>query len=109
VPIFRTLRNLARNLLLRGRVRREIDEELRGALAALEAEQREAGLSDEEARRAAAVAFGQIDAIREHVGDARAGAALETLVRDLDLGGAHPHMFFHESARRAQKARLADA
>ena len=36
-------------------------------------------------------------------------AYLDTLVRELDLGGAHPHMFFQESARRAQKARLADA
>jgi len=82
VPIFRTLRNLARNLLLRGRVRREIDEELRGALAALEAEHRAAGLSDADARRAAAVAFGPIDAIKDRVGDARTGASLETLARD---------------------------
>ncbi|HXT31496.1 MAG TPA: ABC transporter permease [Vicinamibacterales bacterium] len=82
MPIFRTLRNLARNLFLRGRVRREIDEELRGALAALEAEHRAAGLSHAEARRAAAIAFGSIDAIKDRVGDARTGASLETLARD---------------------------
>jgi MarR family transcriptional regulator, lower aerobic nicotinate degradation pathway regulator len=40
---------------------------------------------------------------------ARLASVLDTLVRDLDLGGAHPHMFFHDSARRPQKARLADA
>jgi len=40
---------------------------------------------------------------------ARLAAVLGTLVHELDLGGEHPHMFFHESARRGQKARHADA
>jgi DNA-binding MarR family transcriptional regulator len=40
---------------------------------------------------------------------ARLASVLETLVRELDLGGEHPEMFFQDSARRAQKARLADA
>jgi MarR family transcriptional regulator, lower aerobic nicotinate degradation pathway regulator len=40
---------------------------------------------------------------------ARLASVLDALVRELDLGSAHPQMFFHDSARRAQKARLADA
>jgi len=39
----------------------------------------------------------------------RLASVLEALVRELDLGGEHPEMFFHDSARRARKARLADA
>ena len=40
---------------------------------------------------------------------ARLASVLDALVRELDLGGANPEMFFEESARRARKARLADA
>jgi DNA-binding MarR family transcriptional regulator len=40
---------------------------------------------------------------------ARLASILDTLVRELDLGSAHPEMFFHDSERRAQKARRADA
>lgn len=40
---------------------------------------------------------------------ARLASVLDGLVRELDLGGANPDMFFEESARRARKARLADA
>jgi MarR family transcriptional regulator, lower aerobic nicotinate degradation pathway regulator len=40
---------------------------------------------------------------------ARLASVLDALVRELDLSNAHPEMFFHDSARRAQKARLADA
>jgi len=40
---------------------------------------------------------------------ARLASVLDALVRELDLGGKHPEMFFQESARRARRARLADA
>jgi hypothetical protein len=45
------LRSLWRNLRHRGRITREIDDELRGTFDAIEQEHRQAGLSAEEARR----------------------------------------------------------
>jgi DNA-binding MarR family transcriptional regulator len=39
----------------------------------------------------------------------RLASVLDALVRELDVGDEHPEMFFHDSARRARKARLAGA
>ena len=77
------LRSLWRNLMHRGVVHEEIDEELRGAFDAIEAEHRRAGLSPAEARRATTLRFGRVDSLKEQVRDVRAGAFLETWVQDI--------------------------
>ena len=71
------------NLVHRRTVEREIDEELRGTLDAIEDEHRRAGLSPDEARRAAMIQFGRIESLKEHVQDVKAGAWLETWFQDV--------------------------
>jgi DNA-binding MarR family transcriptional regulator len=51
---------------------------------------------------------GAVDALPRVTRD-RLAAVLDALVRELALGDEHPEMFFHNSARRARKARLANA
>src|SRR6266540_6530009 len=77
------LRSFWRNILHRGRVDREIDEELRGTLDAIEAEHRRAGLSPDDARRAAMIQFGRVESLKELVHDVKAGAWLETWFQDV--------------------------
>jgi predicted permease len=76
------LRSLWRNLVHRGVVNDEIDEELRGAFDAIEAEYRRAGLGPDEARRAATIQLGRVDSLKEQVRDVKAGAFLETWIQD---------------------------
>jgi len=78
-------RALARNLLRRSCVERDLDDELRAFVDAAAEERREAGLDPAAARRAALVEFGSLDAVKEAVRDARAGAWLEGTLRDASL------------------------
>jgi len=80
------LRSLCRNLVLRDRVERDLDDELAAVFVALEEEHRRAGLTADEARRAAAIELGRPAAIKTQVRDARAGAAIETLWHDVRFG-----------------------
>jgi predicted permease len=66
----------------RDAVEREIDDELRFALDEVSARHRAAGLSDAEARRAAALELGGIEQVKEQVRDMRIGVGLETALRD---------------------------
>jgi putative ABC transport system permease protein len=79
------LRALLRNLLRRDQVERELDEELREFLASAAEERRRAGLDPEAARRAAAAELGSLEAVKESVREARAGASLEGAWRDVAL------------------------
>jgi predicted permease len=65
------LRERVRGLFMKAREDAEMDEELRDHLARQVAENERLGMSAEEARRRAAVAFGGVDRIREEVRDAR--------------------------------------
>lgn len=80
------LRSLWRNLVRRDRVERDLDDELRACLDLDVAERVASGMRPEEARRAAAIALGRIDAVKDGVRDVRAGAALEGLARDARYG-----------------------
>src|SRR5437773_1911556 len=81
--MFSRLRSLWRNLVHRRIVAREVDEEVRGTLDAIEDEHRRAGLGPDEARRAAMVQFGRVESLKEHVHDVKAGAWLETWFQDV--------------------------
>ena len=67
-----------RNLVHRRSVERDLDEELRGTFDLLVDEYVASGMNATEARRAAMLQLGRIDAIKTQVRDARSGAGLET-------------------------------
>lgn len=76
------LSSLWRNLVHRGRVERDLDDELQAMLALLVEENVRAGLSREQATRQARVALGTVEPVKERVRDVRAGAQVETLLND---------------------------
>ena len=78
---------ILRTLFRRGKIERELDEELRTHLA-METERltRKCGLEPEEARRRALVAFGGVQQHRETLRDGRGGAWARGLSLDFTLG-----------------------
>jgi len=76
------LRSLARL----GAVKREIDEELRLHLELRTLENLAAGMSPEEAARAARRRFGNVQSIREECRDVRGASFVETMLRDIRFG-----------------------
>jgi predicted permease len=77
------LRSLWRNLLHRDRVERDLDDEIRGTLEALEEEHRQAGLARDEARRAAVLQLGRVESLKEQVHDVKAGALVMGVAQDV--------------------------
>ncbi len=69
--------------LIAGRSHGEVDEELRFHLEQQTEANLQAGMSDEEARRQAAIAFGGVERTREQCREARPGYWLETLAQDI--------------------------
>jgi predicted permease len=67
-------------------VKREIDEELRHHLEQRTAENIAAGMSSEEAARAARRRFGNVQSVREECRDIRGASFGETLVQDIRFG-----------------------
>ena len=80
------LRAFWRNLVYRGRVERDLDDELAATFDALVEEHVRRGAPGHEARRAAARQLGQIAAIKDHVRDVRAGAVWDTMRQDVRYG-----------------------
>ena len=72
-----------RTLLTAAGREREVDEELRFHLEMAIAQNRERGMTPEEARRAALRDFGGVEQIREACRDERGMPLLETLAKDL--------------------------
>jgi len=72
-------------VLRRERLERDLDDELKSALAELEAEKIASGLSAAEAKRAAILELGNPSEIKEDVREVRAGFRLEALSRDAAL------------------------
>jgi predicted permease len=79
----RYLANLVRNLLRHGRTRTVVDAEVSSHLALLIDEKVAAGMTPAEARRVAQAEIGSASALRNQIEDARAGAWLEGLWRDV--------------------------
>jgi putative ABC transport system permease protein len=80
------LRSLWRNLLHRGAVDRDLDEELGTLHAELTDEKIRAGMTPEAARREATIQLGHPHIVKQHVRDARAGAFSDVLVQDARYG-----------------------
>ncbi|HTH26453.1 MAG TPA: permease prefix domain 1-containing protein, partial [Vicinamibacterales bacterium] len=81
------LRSLWRNLVQRDRVDRDLDNEVRAVFDILVDEKVRAGLSLEQARRAATLELGREAAITQQVREARAGASLDAVIQDVRYGG----------------------
>jgi putative ABC transport system permease protein len=80
------LRSLMRNLFCRTRVEQQLDDEVRSYLEILAEEKVQQGLTAEEAQRAARIDLGGVEQVKEEVRRVRAGAGLDTLLRDLRYG-----------------------
>jgi predicted permease len=74
--------SLLRNVTHREQDEREIAEEVNAHLALLIEEKVRSGMKPDEAERAAHIELGGVEQVKEQVRDARAGAWLDTLVRD---------------------------
>jgi putative ABC transport system permease protein len=72
-----------RNLSQRQRTDDDLDAELRGYVDALAAEKMRRGVNRADAERAARIELGGFDVVKENVRDARAGATLDVLSRDI--------------------------
>jgi predicted permease len=75
--------NTWRTLFGKARLERELDEELRSAAAALEDRYRARGMGADEARRAARLALGGVEPVKDAVRDVRAGVRVETFLADV--------------------------
>jgi predicted permease len=75
--------SLLRSLLRRKRFERDLDDEMRATMDLLADEKTHAGMPPDEARRAAALEIGGVEAVKDRVRDVRAGAHLDVLQQDL--------------------------
>jgi hypothetical protein len=80
---FARFSSLLRNLLRRSQVDRDLDAELKACEDMIVGEKIAAGLTAAEARRAARVELGALDAVTANVRQARAGASVDRLRQDL--------------------------
>jgi hypothetical protein len=80
------MRSLWRNLVYRGRVEHDLDEEVGGAFELLVEEKVRAGMSPAAARRAATIELGRLESIKAQVREVRAGAFVEALLQDMRYG-----------------------
>ena len=76
------LSSLWRNLVHRDRVDRELDDELGAMVALLVEEKIREGLTPEQARRAARLALGGVDPVKQQVREERSGALVDTVLKD---------------------------
>jgi putative ABC transport system permease protein len=72
-----------RNLVHRDRTERDLDDEVRAAFELLVDEKMRSGLSQESARRAAAIELGGLEVVKQHVREVRSGAFTEALLQDV--------------------------
>jgi predicted permease len=77
------VKSLGRNLFSHARVEQDLDEELRAYADLLIAEKMRAGMTAEDARRAALVEVGGIERVKDDVREVRSGVLLETTAQDL--------------------------
>ena len=80
------IRSFLRNLLSSRRVEADLDAELHAHLDMLTEENRRAGLSPNDARRAARIELGGLDQVKEQVRDKRSGSGLQSMRADCRYG-----------------------
>lgn len=77
------LRSLWRNITRRSQVEQDLDDELRTYVELVAAEKVERGEHGDQAIRKARLELGNVNSIKEQVRESRAGASLQSVVRDL--------------------------
>jgi predicted permease len=80
------LRSLWRNLRHTGRVDRDLDREVSAVFEILVDEKVRAGLSLEQARRAATLELGRVESIKQQVREQRAGSSIDAVIKDVHYG-----------------------
>ena len=75
-----------RNLLAKGAVERDLDQEVRSYVDLLTEEKIKAGMSPDDARRAARLEAGSVEHIKEQVRDVRKGSLLDSGLQDFRYG-----------------------
>ncbi|MEO8657115.1 MAG: ABC transporter permease [Bryobacteraceae bacterium] len=86
MSILNLLASLRKNLFTGTRVERELDDELRTYLAQVTQEKVAAGMEPAQAARAARLALGGLEQVKEEVRAVRAGGLLTQLAQDLRYG-----------------------
>src|SRR3954469_11441221 len=81
--LFSRIANAWRTLFRKADVERELDDELRAALDTLVDRYMAQGMSAASAHRAARLALGGVEPVKEAVRDVRAGAQIESILADL--------------------------
>jgi predicted permease len=84
--MFSRLASTWRNLWHRDRVDDDLDAEVRAVFDILVDEKLKSGLSLEQARRAANLELGRVDAVTQRVREERSGAWLDAIVKDVRYG-----------------------
>ena len=83
MPILSRVASLWRNLVRRARVERDLDDEMRAVLELLIVEKMRSGMRGAQARRSALLELRGVDSVKERVREARMGAWLDVLARDV--------------------------
>src|SRR6202050_4571913 len=86
MPLIARIASTLQNLFRRTSNDQELDAEVRGYVDLLAEEKLRSGMTPDDARRAARIELGGIEQVKEDVRDARAGAWLDSLLRDLRYG-----------------------
>ena len=82
MPLLVKVRSLLRNLCLSRRVEVDLDQEVHSHLEMLTEENLRAGMSPEEARRAARIELGGVEQVKEQVREERLGNWLHSVISD---------------------------
>jgi hypothetical protein len=83
MPAYRRIISTFRSLFRKEELDRDLDEELASYLELLTAQKVEAGMSPDEARRAARLELGGVEQVKEKVRERRVGAMTDTLLQDI--------------------------
>ncbi|HET7840976.1 MAG TPA: permease prefix domain 1-containing protein, partial [Terriglobia bacterium] len=86
MPFLKNLVAGLRALFRKSQDEREMDEELKGYLDAAARDKVRAGMSPEQARRAARVEMGSVEAVKDEIRSAGWESGLETLWQDIRYG-----------------------
>ncbi|HEV8711388.1 MAG TPA: ABC transporter permease, partial [Candidatus Binatia bacterium] len=86
MPLFVKGRSFVRNLLSTRRLEEDLDQEVRSHLAMLADENARAGMSPQEAQRAARIELGGIEQVKEQVREERLGNWLHSVISDCRYG-----------------------
>jgi len=86
VPLYSKVRSALRNFLLRRHVETDLDEEVRSHLELLTQENLRAGLTREQALRAARIELGGVEQVKEQVREERIGNWFHSVFSDVRYG-----------------------